>query len=79
MPIQPGDVKKTLACVDELINDFGYKPDTPVKVGIDKFIEWFLDYYKKKNLKLKHDSYRLKKTVKLNYRRARPNFMKIVL
>ena len=45
-PIQPGDVEKTWADVDALISDYSYKPATPVKEGIDKFIEWYRSYYK---------------------------------
>lgn len=44
--IQPGDVEKTWADVDDLITDFDYRPATPVKSGITKFIEWYREYYK---------------------------------
>ena len=47
MPIQPGDVSKTWANVDDLVNDFDYRPSTKIKDGIDKFIDWYIDYYKK--------------------------------
>lgn len=46
MDIQPGDVEKTWADVDQLISDFNYKPATSVDYGIGKFVEWFRDYYK---------------------------------
>lgn len=49
LPIQPGDVKKTLASVDDLVNDFGYKPNTPIEFGVEKFIDWFKVYYKTDN------------------------------
>ncbi len=45
LPIQPGDVEKTLACVDDLVKDFNYSPDTPIDYGIDKFIDWYFKYY----------------------------------
>lgn len=45
LPIQPGDVPRTFADVSELERDFGFKPDTPLEVGIGKFTDWFLDYY----------------------------------
>ena len=45
--MQPGDVYKTYADVGELQKDFGYSPDTPLKVGIKKFVDWYLDYHKK--------------------------------
>jgi UDP-glucuronate 4-epimerase len=45
MPIQPGDVVKTWADVDELIEDFDYTPNTPIKDGVKKFVEWYKEYY----------------------------------
>jgi len=44
-PLQLGDVPDTFANVDELIADVGYKPDTPVEVGVRNFVEWFKGYY----------------------------------
>ncbi len=44
-PMQPGDVIKTWADVQDLRNDFNYHPQTPVKVGIAEFISWFREYY----------------------------------
>jgi UDP-glucuronate 4-epimerase len=44
-PLQLGDVPDTFANVDELIADVGYKPDTPVEVGVRHFVEWFCQYY----------------------------------
>lgn len=46
MPIQKGDVPATFADVDDLVKDMGYKPNTSISKGIDRFIEWYLDYYK---------------------------------
>ena len=46
LPLQPGDVPDTFANVDNLIADVGYKPNTPVEVGVKNFVEWYLDYYK---------------------------------
>jgi UDP-glucuronate 4-epimerase len=40
-PMQPGDVPKTYANVDELIKDYNYSPNTPLHKGIKKFISWF--------------------------------------
>ncbi len=45
LPMQMGDVSSTYADVSSLVNDFGYKPKTPVKVGVNKFIAWFRDFY----------------------------------
>ena len=45
LPLQPGDVPDTYADVSELVNDLGYKPATPLEVGIKHFIEWYKEYY----------------------------------
>ena len=45
MDIQPGDVVSTYADVSDLINDFGYKPDTSLEVGIERFVKWYKEYY----------------------------------
>ena len=46
LPIQPGDVEKTWANVDDLINDYNYKPNTPIKIGVRKFVDWYKKFYK---------------------------------
>jgi UDP-glucuronate 4-epimerase len=45
LPIQPGDVPATYADVEDLIRDVGFKPSTPLKEGIGKFVEWYRTYY----------------------------------
>jgi UDP-glucuronate 4-epimerase len=45
LPMQPGDVTDTFADVRELIEDVGYKPDTPIEVGVRNFVTWYRDYY----------------------------------
>lgn len=45
LPLQPGDVSATYADVDALIKDAGFKPDTPIEIGISKFIDWYRSYY----------------------------------
>ena len=47
MPLQLGDVIKSHANVDELINEFDYKPKISVQHGIEKFLNWYKEYYKK--------------------------------
>ena len=47
LPIQPGDVPDTYADVTDLVDQFGYKPATPVKEGIANFAKWFTEYYGK--------------------------------
>lgn len=44
--MQPGDVPRTEADVTDLVENVGYKPNTPVKVGIEKFIKWYESYFK---------------------------------
>jgi UDP-glucuronate 4-epimerase len=46
MPIQEGDVPESLADVDELMQDVGFSPNTPIEVGVSNFIDWYLNYYK---------------------------------
>ena len=48
LPMQPGDVPDTFADVDALVRDVGYRPDTPVEVGVQRFVEWYVEYYGKK-------------------------------
>jgi len=45
LPLQPGDVPATYADVDDLIKCAGFKPETSIDKGIEKFIDWYLDYY----------------------------------
>jgi len=45
LPIQPGDVFRTEADVSELIQDMGYKPNTPIKTGVREFIKWYQKYH----------------------------------
>jgi UDP-glucuronate 4-epimerase len=45
LPLQPGDVPDTYADVRDLVDDVGYKPDTPIETGIRRFVDWYLDYY----------------------------------
>ncbi len=46
MPMQPGDVQATYADVADLTADVGFAPNTPLEVGIEKFVAWYKDYYK---------------------------------
>jgi UDP-glucuronate 4-epimerase len=45
LPLQVGDVPATWADIDDISRDVGYQPMTPVEVGIDRFVRWYLDYY----------------------------------
>ena len=46
LPMQMGDVPATYANVDDLIRDVGFKPATPIEVGIERFVKWYRDYHK---------------------------------
>jgi len=45
LPMQPGDVYQTYADVSALMEDFDFKPDTALSVGIDRFVQWYKTYY----------------------------------
>ena len=46
LPLQAGDVPDTCADVRDLREAVGYAPATPVDVGIERFVEWYREYYK---------------------------------
>jgi UDP-glucuronate 4-epimerase len=46
LPMQPGDVPSTAADVDALMADVGFRPETPIEVGIERFVAWYRDFYK---------------------------------
>lgn len=47
LPLQLGDVPDTYADVEGLMKDVGYKPNTSIEIGIENFVKWYRDYYKK--------------------------------
>ena len=46
LPIQPGDVVSTMADVSELEMAVGFRPATPLKTGIARFVDWYREYYR---------------------------------
>ena len=46
LPIQPGDVAKTSANIDESRRELNFNPKTSIDEGVPKFIEWYKQYYK---------------------------------
>ena len=46
VPMQPGDVPVTYADTAPLERDFGFKPGTPLRVGLRKFAGWYKEFYK---------------------------------
>lgn len=46
MPMQPGDVYSTFADTKALEDAVGFKPKTPLREGVEKFVEWYKVYHK---------------------------------
>jgi len=46
MPLQKGDIPSTYAHIEDLINDVGFKPSTPIEIGIKRFVDWYKEYYR---------------------------------
>ena len=46
LPLQLGDVKKTHASINKLTKYVGYKPKYNITIGIKKFVDWYIKYYK---------------------------------
>ena len=53
LPLQPGDVPDTYADASELVNAVNYQPETPVRVGVRHFVDWYLEYYNVKDVSSK--------------------------
>ncbi len=45
-PLQAGDVLETCADVDDLVQAVGFRPSTPLREGIARFVEWYRAYYR---------------------------------
>lgn len=45
LPLQPGDVPDTFADVSELTAQVGYRPATPVREGVRRFVQWYREYF----------------------------------
>lgn len=46
LPMQPGDVQSTAASTINLENWVDFRPDTSVELGVSRFIDWYMDYYR---------------------------------
>jgi UDP-glucuronate 4-epimerase len=44
LPMQAGDVRATYADIDDIARDLGYRPTTPIDVGIPAFVDWYRSY-----------------------------------
>ncbi|MCC0059251.1 MAG: NAD-dependent epimerase [Hyphomicrobiaceae bacterium] len=45
LPMQPGDVLETYADVTDLATDVAFSPSTPIKEGVQRFVDWYRAYY----------------------------------
>lgn len=45
LPMQPGDVKATVATVDRIRDKVGFTPTTTIEDGIPRFVEWYREYH----------------------------------
>jgi len=45
LPIQAGEVLVTCADVEDLMEDVGFRPSTPIREGLQRFVEWYRGYY----------------------------------
>jgi UDP-glucuronate 4-epimerase len=45
MPMQPGDVVATCADVSALAREVGFEPSTPLEEGLERFVNWYREYY----------------------------------
>jgi UDP-glucuronate 4-epimerase len=46
LPLQPGDVPDTYADVTDLVEQFHYRPSTPVEQGVINFVAWYRSYFR---------------------------------
>jgi UDP-glucuronate 4-epimerase len=46
LPMQPGDVPATFADIADLERDIGFRPVTPLEIGIERFVDWYREYYR---------------------------------
>lgn len=44
-PMQPGDMERTFASAEQLIDHVGFKPETDLQYGVDQFVAWYRNYY----------------------------------
>lgn len=46
LEMQPGDIEKTYADIQDFQIDTGYSPTTSIETGLEKFVDWYKNYYK---------------------------------
>ena len=45
LPLQTGDLREVTADVSDLERELGFRPSTPIEVGIERFVRWYREYY----------------------------------
>ena len=45
LPIQPGDVPATFADIEPLAEDTGFRPQVGIEEGVQRFVEWYREFY----------------------------------
>ncbi len=45
VPMQPGDVPETVAAIDDLMRDVGFRPATPIEEGVRRFAAWYREFH----------------------------------
>jgi UDP-glucuronate 4-epimerase len=45
LPLHPGDVPATFADIRDLAEETGYQPQTPIAVGVARFVSWYRTFY----------------------------------
>jgi len=50
LPMQPGDAIQTYADIEELVRDFGFKPNTSLEKGLTEFAKWYRDFYYRRDI-----------------------------
>lgn len=46
LPLQAGDIVATYADIDDLSNDVGFRPHTPIEIGVKRFVDWYRSYHR---------------------------------
>ncbi len=46
LPMQPGDVPETYADIDAMAAVTGYRPVTPIALGVERFVAWYRAYHR---------------------------------
>ncbi|HUY83234.1 MAG TPA: NAD-dependent epimerase [Steroidobacteraceae bacterium] len=46
LPLQPGDVPETASDLTRIERDLDFRPQTPIEVGVRRFVDWYLEHYR---------------------------------